>query len=690
MSQSNLGRSCVSSRTSTRRQLLPLCALAVLAYSAGAQAIVVEPDGRLVPQELTEDRTVNCCEVNPDGSNLSLEALFQSRGEAIEWQTGASVEPQYFSPLCGFRGTLILRGGGCKIDFGWYNVDLNSPNPPPANMIYPLVTTADVAAWFTANGMEPNEDNAFHPNVNDPPIQGALIENIRSDPRYWGGFIALATLGNDPNGTCTQTHYSEPRLNQMSIYGQPWIMAVVYMSTVTPNAFYVGFEDLPTAPDNFALPTVPDEYNNDGDFNDFVYFIEGITCEGGGQPCLTSAEGACGFGLTECLPDGTVVCVGQMQPGPETCDNLDNDCNGLVDDDAPCPPGEVCDKGVCRPSCASQEFPCSGDLVCNAAGLCVDPACLDVICEAAQVCVAGQCVGGCDGAVCPVGQQCQLGRCVDPCYARRPDGPAPCPAGMVCEMGVCMETCHCRMCPAAKECDLTSGMCVNVGCIGIACPAGQACQGGVCVDACTNVVCPGGAVCENGWCGEPLASAVDPGDGGSSNPIDPIYLPDGGTSTTEDTGPPPGFLDLCDDSCPTTPGSAQNGVCEDGGSNSVAALCPHGTDCADCGARNFVDTVCSDDCPTAANGQCEDGAPRSIAAACALGTDCTDCGPRWDGSDTPVPVSNSPTTGGPAPADPGCSCRSAGGGRSTPLGSLLLLALGLAGLRRTARRGRAS
>jgi MYXO-CTERM domain-containing protein len=261
---------------------------------------------------------------------------------------------------------------------------------------------------------------------------------------------------------------------------------------------------------------------------------------------------------------------------------------------------------------------------------------------------------------------------------------------MVCEMGVCMETCHCRMCPAGQECDLTTGACVNAGCIGIPCPAGQACQGGVCIDACTNVVCPGGAACTDGWCGEPIPGVVGPTDGGSSNPIDPIYIEDGGTATGEDTGPPPGFLDLCSDTCPTTPGAANNGVCEDGGQGSVSALCPHGTDCTDCGTpRNSVDTLCTDDCVTAGNGQCEDGAPLSVSAACALGTDCTDCGPRWDGTDTPVPQSAAPSNAGTAPADPGCSCRSANRGRSTPLGSLLLFALGLAGLRRTARRIRA-
>jgi MYXO-CTERM domain-containing protein len=176
---------------------------------------------------------------------------------------------------------------------------------------------------------------------------------------------------------------------------------------------------------------------------------------------------------------------------------------------------------------------------------------------------------------------------------------------------------------------------------------------------------------------------------GGSNPINPIIVEDGGTATRQDSGPPEGFLDLCSDTCPTTPEAALNGICEDGGSASVSAICPFGTDCTDCGTpRNSVDGACDDSCAMT-NGQCEDGGPLSVSTACTLGTDCTDCGPRWDGTDTPVPASTPPANAGTAPADPGCSCRSAGSRRSTPVGSLLLLALGLAGLHRTTRRRRA-
>jgi hypothetical protein len=54
---------------------------------------------------------------------------------------------------------------------------------------------------------------------------------------------------------------------------------------------------------------------------------------GGGLQCGVTDVGVCAFGVTACEA-GAIVCVGNVDPIPEQCgDGLDNDCDGLADEE---------------------------------------------------------------------------------------------------------------------------------------------------------------------------------------------------------------------------------------------------------------------------------------------------------------------------------------------------------------------
>lgn len=196
--------------------------------------------------------------------------------------------------------------------------------------------------------------------------------------------------------------------------------------------------------------------------------------------CPPAPEWSCAF-----APGHGAICS-CAPSGPEVCDGRDNDCNGVVDDGAPCTGSLTCESGqcVCPP-----ENKCGGD-----AGECVDTT-TDV----------AHC-GGCDIA-CPIGSTCAAGKCVCPAGETACDGKCFDLGNSALHCGSCgtacssLERCVAGNCKCADT--LCDGTCVSLSHDAQNCGGcGRNCGGSACVDA---ECAPIPLVVDEG----PLAIAVD-------------------------------------------------------------------------------------------------------------------------------------------------------------------------------------
>ena len=274
---------------------------------------------------------------------------------------------------------------------------------------------------------------------------------------------------------------------------------------------------------------------------------------GNADDCPCAAQGQCG--AVESCQNGAVVCQGQPIAA-ESCNCLDDNCNGAVDEGNLCGPGATCTDCQCAFECTPGEFPCPAGKQCVSGYCLVDP-CFGVTCPAVpgdlqqcrtsatnqaayecvsacatqqcgapnicflptgecrpddcstfpdrctadQNCINGACVLDlCKDVGCGTGENCVAGACSGSCAS------VECPAGERCRLGACQADPCGAPCPFGQACQDDTGNCASDPCATVQCPTGQWCNPnnrGVCEDdPCViyDVRCATGEVCKGGTC----------------------------------------------------------------------------------------------------------------------------------------------------------------------------------------------
>ena len=358
-----------------------------------------------------------------------------------------------------------------------------------------------------------------------------------------------------------------------------------------------------------------------------------------GTTCFATVKDAQGNVIGKCA--GTRACgaagladCSALPPQPETCDGVDNNCNGQTDEGT-CDDGKSCTADKCDPPAGCTHTVLDGG-TCDADGS---------VCTEGDACKGGACLAG-PAKNCDDKNPCTSDSC-DPktgC-AHSPDNGVACDDENPCTVG---ETCQAGGCAAGKpkectstdpcldaKCDMTgAGACVyqkkqnGAGCNdGDACTKNDGCVDGACAG--TPTACDDGNPCTDDSCDPKTGCAFTPnslpcndnnacttGDtcsGGVCTPKQPSVCDDGNPCTSE----------VCDiaGGCTSTDNTA---ACVDGSVCTVGDVCKGGA-CQPgkplvCDDGNPCTTDSCDPlkgCVTAdASGPCSDG------NACTSGDSC--------------------------------------------------------------------
>jgi hypothetical protein len=199
--------------------------------------------------------------------------------------------------------------------------------------------------------------------------------------------------------------------------------------------------------------------------------VDGV-CDFETEPWACAADTDCPAGAT-CVAG---ACVTVCTPAAEVCNGIDDDCDGVVDEDCSCAAGETMCGGACvdtlfdEMNCGACGMACAAGQSCLRGVCVVDTACTtDADCDdgdpaTVDTCVAGVCDHG--GACVPAAEVCN--GLDDDCDGLVDEDPScgGCGAGLTMCGGACF--------------DLTADA-ANCGACGHACGVREVCNEGACV-----------------------------------------------------------------------------------------------------------------------------------------------------------------------------------------------------------------
>jgi Notch-like protein len=209
---------------------------------------------------------------------------------------------------------------------------------------------------------------------------------------------------------------------------------------------------------------------------------------GGGGACNTGMAGVCSAGTNQCT-GGALGCVANVAPSAETCNNADDDCNGVIDNGNP-GGGGACNTGlpgVCGPgtlACVGGGLSCQQNQ-----GAAPDETCgngLDDDCN-------GQVDDGCGGGPCPFGLCTAMG-------IPQVNGCDPCVTQVCAVDGFCCTNSWDAVCVGEVESVCGRADCVSASCAHLVCVSGGALAAG-CHPCVTNICAVDAFCCSNSWDG---------------------------------------------------------------------------------------------------------------------------------------------------------------------------------------------